>query len=189
MGREREVVEVASRDELRAWLQANHTRTDSVWLVTWKKHVADKHVPWGALVQEALCFGWIDGQVARVDDDRIQHVFSPRRPGSAWSAVNKRHVEQLEANGLMTDAGRALIEAAKADGSWTWLDDIEAGVVPPDLQAALDGDPVVAAAWASWPPSVRKGVLRDLKSAKREATRARRLAKAVEAAKAGKRPG
>lgn len=186
---DREQVEITSRADLRAWLTANHSRPDTVWLVTYKKHVADKYVPWGEIVQEALCFGWIDSKVQRVDENRKRQLFSPRRPGSIWSRINKEHVARLEAEGRMTDAGRAVIERAKADGSWVFLDDIEALVEPDDLRAALDADPVARATWDGWRQGARKQVLYQLKSAKRPATRGRRLAKFVDLAAAGRDSG
>ncbi len=181
---DREHVEIRSRAELRAWLSTHHAQTDSIWLVHFKKHT-DHYVAWGEIVKEALCWGWVDGQVKRVDDDRIKHLLSPRRARSHWSAINKRHVVHLEAKGLMTDAGRAVIERAKADGSWTWLDDVEALVVPEDLEAALQGE--AAATWDGYPDSEKKRVLFELKSAKRPATREKRLAKILANAHAGKR--
>lgn len=167
-------LEVTNLDELRAWLEENHQTSSGAWLVTWKKHTGDKHVAWADFVPELLCFGWIDGQARRVDADRSSVRITPRRKGSHWSAVNKRHLEKLEAEGRMRPAGHAAIEAAKADGSWTFLDDIEALVEPPDLVEALEGrrEP-----WEARPPSYRKLALFQLKSAKRPATRARRLAK------------
>ena len=183
---DREHVEIRTRAELRAWLTEHHTRTESIWLVHYKKHT-EHYVAWGEIVQEALCWGWVDGHVKRIDDDRLKHLLSPRRAGSHWSAINKRHVAKLEASGLMTDAGRAVIERAKADGSWTWLDDVEALVVPDDLAKALSTDAAAAATWETYPDSEKKRVLFELKSAKRAPTRAKRLEKVLANAREGKR--
>ncbi|MBL7944454.1 MAG: hypothetical protein JNN32_00210, partial [Flavobacteriales bacterium] len=111
-----EQVEVTSRAQWRAWLKKHHTRTTGIWLVTYKKHVTGKYLSFPDLVQEALCFGWIDSLPRKLDADRTMHYLSPRKPKSMWSAVNKRHVEELVAKGLMTAAGLRKIEAAKADG-------------------------------------------------------------------------
>jgi uncharacterized protein YdeI (YjbR/CyaY-like superfamily) len=167
-------VEVRSRAELRAWLEANHASSGPVWLVTYKKHHPD-HLAWGDRVDELLCFGWIDSLQHRVDDDRSRQYVSPRKPGSNWSGINKRKVAALQCAGLMTEAGRAVITRAKRDGSWTFLDDIEALVIPPDLQALLAGNAEAAANFQAFPRSVRMQFLYWLKSAKTEATRARRL--------------
>ncbi len=125
-------IEISDRDAWRAWLEANHAQGVGVWVVTYKKHCGDRHVPWPDVVREALCFGWIDCRTRRVDHDRTSVLVTPRKPGSMWSAVNRRHVVELEAAGAMRPAGQRLVDAARADGSWTWLDDIEALVVPDD---------------------------------------------------------
>ena len=184
---ERETLEIRSREELRAWLVANHARTEPIWLVHYKKAVPEFYVPWGEIVQEALCFGWIDGQAKSLGPEKMKHLLCPRRKGSHWSAVNKRHVVQLEESGLMSDAGRAAISRAKADGSWEYLDDIEQLLEPPDLRAGLDADPVARAAWDSYPTSEKKGVLFALKSAKRPATRQKRLSAVLDNASQGRR--
>jgi uncharacterized protein YdeI (YjbR/CyaY-like superfamily) len=95
-----EHVQVESRAELRAWLQVNHTRTESIWLVMFKKQVNDKHIPWSDVVEEALCFGWIDSLPRKLDADSTMLLLSPRRPGSPWSRLNKQRVEKLLAGNL-----------------------------------------------------------------------------------------
>lgn len=182
--KDRPQVEVKTRADLRTWLEANAHRSEGIHLVHWKKHT-EHYVSWGEIVQEALCFGWIDGQAKSLGPDRVQHLLCPRRPGSHWSAVNKRHILRLEAEGLMTDAGRAVIERARDDGSWVWLDDIENLVVPPDLEVALNGP--ARAGWDAYPKSEKKGCLHKLKSSKRAATRARWLGTIVTNAAAGRR--
>ena len=167
-------LEITSRAAWRSWLEAHHAEAEGIWLVLFKKHVGEGYVPWGDLVREALCFGWIDARTRSVDADRTSLLVVPRKPGSTWSAVNKRHIEELEAAGAMTPAGRALIDAAKADGSWTFLDDIEALIEPDDLRAALDDEPSCREAWDGTAPSRRKLALFSLKSAKRAATRDKR---------------
>jgi uncharacterized protein YdeI (YjbR/CyaY-like superfamily) len=146
----------------------------------YKKHCADRYVSWPELVQEALCFGWIDGRTRRGDEDRVHRHVSPRKSGSIWSAVNKRHVAELQQKGLMTSAGQRLIDAAKADGSWAFLDDIDALIEPDDLVAALDASPVARAAWDETKPSDRRYALYHIKTAKRLDTRARRIEQIVE---------
>ncbi len=167
-------IEVRSRDDLRQWLEANHASSEFVWVVTYKKHHPD-YFAWGDLVDELLCFGWIDSVKHRLDNDRSAQYISRRKPGGNWSGINKRKVEALERNGRMTDAGRAVIERAKRDGSWTYLDDIEALVVPADLSALLATDVEAAATFEAFPRSAKMQFLYWLKTAKTEATRAKRL--------------
>jgi len=184
---DKEHVEVKSLDELHDWLANNHDRPGSIWLIRYKKRVPEHYVPWEEMVRELLCWGWIDGQVKRIDDDRLKQLISPRKKGSHWSAINKRHLEALEAAGRLQPAGLEAIARAKTDGSWSFLDDIEALVVPADLQEALDADPKVAATWNDYPASEKKAALFALKSAKRVATRQKRLAKIVDRAAKGER--
>jgi uncharacterized protein YdeI (YjbR/CyaY-like superfamily) len=169
-----ERVEVTSRAELRAWLAANHQRDEGVWLVAWKR--ADpRHVPYDAVVEEALCFGWIDSTARGLDAERTMMLLAPRRKGSKWSRSNKARVERLEAAGQITPAGRAAIERAHADGSWTALDDLENEVVPEDLARALDATGDARRHWEAFPPGARRAALAWVLDARRPATRERRV--------------
>lgn len=174
-----EQIEVSGRAELRAWLLANHAGTNSIWLVTWRKGDPLRHLPYDDIVEEALCFGWVDSLPRRLDAQRTMLLLSPRKPGSAWSGVNKARVARLEASGLMQPAGRAKIDAAKRDGSWSFLDDVDRLEVPPDLAAALAADPMARDYFAAFPPSTRRGILEWIKQAKQAVTRARRIAETV----------
>lgn len=186
---DQERVEITSRAELRRWLQANHRQTESIWLVTYKKSARpDLYVAWSDVVQEAICFGWIDSQASRLDEMRSMVRLSPRKPGSAWSAVNKAHVVELSEQGLITDAGWAAIEAAKQDGSWEFLDDVEAGIVPDDLAAAFEEKPGTRERFESFPRSTTRATLEWIKRAKKPETRARRIAEAVTKSANGERP-
>lgn len=177
-----------NRAEWRAWLADNHETAPGVWLVTYKKASGKPHLPYEEVVEEALCFGWIDSKGNKVDAERTKLLMTPRKRGSGWSRPNKARIERLLANGLMTPAGLAKIEAAKADGSWTALDDIEAMVVPPDLDAALRSDAEAIAGWDQFAPSVKKPLLLWVASAKRPETRAKRIAETVAGAKEGRNP-
>ncbi len=161
-------------------------RTDSVWLVTFKKHHPD-YVSYDEIVESMLAHGWIDSTTRRLDADRSMLLIAPRRKGSTWSARNKAIVDRLEAEGRITDAGRAVIDQAKADGTWTILDDVEQLIVPDDLAAALDGIPNARDHWESFPPSARKNLLWWVKSAKRPDTRARRIETVAAEAGEGRR--
>lgn len=174
-----EQVEVTSRAQWRAWLKKHHTRTTGIWLVTYKKHVTGKYLSFPDLVQEALCFGWIDSLPRKLDADRTMHYLSPRKPKSMWSAVNKRHVEELVAKGLMTAAGLRKIEAAKADGSWDTLNAVDALEMPKDLKNALAKDKTAKKHFDAFPPSARKFILYWVGSAKTAATRTKRINEVV----------
>jgi uncharacterized protein YdeI (YjbR/CyaY-like superfamily) len=177
-----------SRAEWRKWLARNHESAPGVWVVTYKKGSGKPHLPYAEIAEEALCFGWIDSKGNTVDAERSKLLLTPRKAGSGWSRVNKERIERLVANGLMTPAGLAKIEAARADGSWTALDDIEAMVVPPDLDAALRADPAALAGWERFAPSVRKQLLGWVASAKRPETRVNRVAESVAGAREGRNP-
>ena len=174
-----EWVECHSRAEWRAWLEAHHAQPAGVWLVYFKKHVAEKHIPYDDMVEEALCFGWVDSRPGKVDDDRTRLYFSPRKPKSAWGMPNKLRVAKLEAAGLMRDAGRQMVELAKQTGTWTTLDAVEANESPPDLIEALKGDPTAETFFAAFPPGVKKNIGHWIVLAKKPETRAKRVAETV----------
>ncbi len=174
-------VEVASIADLRDWLAANHATHDPVWLVTFKKGHRD-FLSWGEAVEELICWGWVDSMVRALDDRRTMHMIGPRRENATWSAVNKKIVADMRAAGRMQPAGEALVEAAKANGMWTFLDDVDRLEVPADLDLALGG---ARDAWDGWTRSVRRDWLLKIKSTKTEATRAKHIAACVEAARRG----
>ena len=170
-------VHVGSRAEWRAWLAAHHASPDWIWLV-YPKQGSDRFtdLTYDAIVEEALCFGWIDSVARGAGADHRCIRLSPRRPGSGWAATNKRRVERLVADGRMTPAGLAAIDAAKRDGSWEALDAVERLEVPDDLAAALDADPAARRHFDAFPPGARKLALTWIAAAKRPETRAARIA-------------
>ena len=170
-----ERVEVTSRADLRRWFERNAARTESVWIVTWKKAPGAPHLPYGDVRDEALCFGWIDSRPARLDEARSMLLVSPRRKGSGWSAINKARVAALTAEGRMTPGGLAAVAAAKADGSWTKLDPVETLVPPQDLDAAFRRHAGAQGFWEAFPPSTRRGILEWIGSARKPETRAARI--------------
>ena len=165
-------IQPATRAEWRAWLEANHLASSGVWLVSWKKHTGNPTVTYEEGVEEALCFGWIDGMMNRVDDDRTMQYFAPRKPKSTWARSNKERVARLEAAGLMTEAGRAAVELARANGSWASLDVIDALVVPDELDAALAARPGARDLFDASSVSVRRSALAWVYQARRPETRA-----------------
>jgi uncharacterized protein YdeI (YjbR/CyaY-like superfamily) len=180
-------VPAETRAQWRAWLAAHHDTEPGVWLVSWKRHTGRPAVSYDDAVCEALAFGWVDSTAGTLDDDRSRMYFAPRRRGSGWARSNKQRVAALERDGLMTDAGRRVIAAAQADGSWTLLDDVDDLVVPPDLAAALDALPGARRHWDGFPPGARRVLLTWIVTAKRPATRERRVAETAAAAAEGRR--
>ena len=173
---EAERLEFTTTAEWHAWLAANHARPHGVWLVQYRPSSGKPAIPYEEAICEALCFGWVDSTYRRVDDERGMLWWSPRRKGSLWASSNKARVARLEAEGRMTDAGRAAIEAAKADGSWEILESVEALVVPDDLASALDEHPGARERWRAFPATAQRAYLLWIATAKRPETRARRVA-------------
>lgn len=168
-----------SRDEWRRWLAEHHDGSSGVWLIWRKKRGGPGGVSLDDAVSEALCFGWIDSRLRPIDDTRSALLFTPRKPKSTWSRVNKQRVATLIAQGLMTEAGRRAIEAAQQNGSWDALDAVEDLRVPGDLAEALAASPQAEANFEAFPPSAKKLALWSIESAKRPETRARRIVETV----------
>ncbi len=162
----------ASRAEWREWLAANHRASSGVWLVTWKRAAGKPTVSSDDAVEEALCFGWVDGVLGRVDDHRSMQWFAPRRSKSTWARSNKERVARLEAAGLMSEAGLAAVALARANGSWESMDAIDGLVVPDDLAAALAERPGARELFDASSASVRRSALAWVYQAKRPETRA-----------------
>ena len=173
-----------SREQWRSWLEANHDSARGVWLCSWRPVTGKPACPYPEVVEEAICFGWIDSTVNRLDDERGLQLLTPRKPKSTWTRLNRKRVADMEASGLMTAAGRRAVDVAKGNGWWTILDPVEDLVEPDDLAAALDEESAARRAWDGFSPSARKAMLWWVISAARLDTRARRIATIV--AKAGR---
>lgn len=164
-----------SRAEWRKWLEKNQMRTEGVWLITFKKATGKPRVDYEESVEEALCFGWVDGKGNKLDDERSMLWFAPRKKGSGWAKTNKERVERLIQAGLMTPAGLAKVEAAKKDGSWNALDAVEALEIPPDLAKAFSKNKTAKKYFEEFPRSVKRGILEWISNAKKPETRAARI--------------
>lgn len=175
------------RSAWRAWLDANHASERGVWLCSWRTQTSKPAVPYAEAVEEAICFGWIDSTVNVFDEERALQLMTPRKPKSAWTRLNRRRVAELEAAGLMTDAGRRAVDAARASGWWTIYDPVEDLIEPPELAAALDANADARTNWTGFPPSARKQMLWWVVSAAQAETRDRRVATIVERAASGER--
>jgi uncharacterized protein YdeI (YjbR/CyaY-like superfamily) len=176
-----------SRAAWRAWLQAHHASAPGLWLCSWRSSTGRPTCPYPEVVEEALCFGWIDSTVNVLDDERGLQLVTPRKPKSTWTRLNRQRVAAMEQAGLMTDAGRRAVAVAQANGWWTILDPVEDLVVPEDLAVVLDADPRARAAWEGFPVTARKQMLLWIVSAGRPATRATRIAAIVAKAAEGRR--
>ena len=160
----------------RAWLEANHTRPDGIWLITYRRASSKATFTYEQAVEEALCYGWIDGHTRTLDEERGMQWYAPRRAGSVWARSNKERVARLIADGRMTPAGQAKIDAAQADGTWALWDGVDSLAVPDDLAAALAGYPDARANFDAFPRSARHAILGWIATAKRPETRAKRIA-------------
>jgi uncharacterized protein YdeI (YjbR/CyaY-like superfamily) len=169
-------------------LQSQHAREgEGVWLVDWKTATGRARVGYDASVEEALSFGWVDSKVNALDAERALPWFAPRGPRTKGPAPNKDRVERMIAAGLMTGAGLAKVEAAKADGSWSKLDAVEVLQVHEDLAAALAAQPPAATGWDAFPRSAKRGILEWIAPAKRPGTRTARIAETARLAQRGER--
>jgi uncharacterized protein YdeI (YjbR/CyaY-like superfamily) len=171
----------------RAWLAVNCDAARGVWVASWRKGRGRDPIAYEDLVEEAICFGWIDSTVNILDDERGLQLMTPRKPKSAWTRLNRQRAATLEAQGRMADTGRRAVEAARANGWWTIYDSVEDLVEPDDLVRALDASPTARTAWDGFPPSARKQMLWWVVSAGRPETRTSRIAKIVAEAEHGRR--
>ena len=182
-----------TRNAWRAWLARNHDKQKGIWLAYYKKAAGKKSVTYEEALREALCFGWIDSTVGTLDAERYKQRYTPRNDKSVWSSSNKARVEKLIAEGRMAPPGLAKVEAAKRNGSWDSLNDIErigrSAEIPADLLEALGRDGRARQIFEKRPPSEKKLWAYWVLSAKRPETRARRVAETVKRILAGRRPG
>ena len=177
----------------RDWLARNHARENGIWLVYYKKGSGKTSLTYSEALDEALCYGWIDSTVNRLDDERYMQKWTPRNLDSIWSAANKERIKKLTAQGRMAAPGKAKVAAAKRNGSWDKLSDIDrigrTGEIPEDLSAALAGNPAAREKFERLAPSQKKLWAWWVLSARRPETRARRIAETVKGVSAGRRPG
>jgi uncharacterized protein YdeI (YjbR/CyaY-like superfamily) len=164
-----------TRKAWRTWLAKNHDTQPGVWVICYKKGSDQPAISYDELVQEALCFGWVDSKANKIDEQKFKLLCSPRKPKSVWSAANKVRVAQLIAAALMTPAGQAKIDAAMANGAWDALNDSDAMTIPSDLAAAFKRHQGSAKLFDAFPPSTKKAILQWINSAKTPETRAKRL--------------
>jgi uncharacterized protein YdeI (YjbR/CyaY-like superfamily) len=162
-------------DQLEEWLDENGETVDEVWVEIYKKHTGVKSIAWAEIVDTVLCFGWIDSQSRRIDEDRYRQRLTPRRKRSKWSKINCEKAERLIAEGRMRDAGLTEVERAKADGRWdAAYDSPSKAKVPDDFAAALEGRGLTEA-FGALDSQNRYAMLHRIQTVKREETRARKI--------------
>lgn len=172
----------------RKWLEKNHVTKESVWIVFKNKKSNLKSITWSDAVDEALCFGWIDSKKVKIDEETAHQFFSKRKPKSTWSKINKDKIERLIEQKKMTQAGMDIIAKAKENGSWTMLDEVEALIIPPDLELAFHQKPEAKNYYMSWSKSVKKVILSWLLFAKTTETRQKRIREIVDRASQNLKP-
>lgn len=178
---DREVIRPADRATWRHWLRTNHAHSPGVWIEYPKVHSGVSGPSYDDLVEEALCFGWIDGVVRKVQTPGYKCLhMTPRKSGSIWAKSNKARLQRLDAAGQLTPAGQAAVDRAKRDGSWTLLDDVEADVIADDLARAFRTTAGSRRRFLELSPSRRQQLLFWIYSAKRPATRALRIRAVVD---------
>jgi uncharacterized protein YdeI (YjbR/CyaY-like superfamily) len=182
-----------SAADWREWLAENHDRAREIRLAYYKKGAGKTSVTYSEALDEALCFGWIDSTVNKLDAERYMQRWTPRHKGSIWSEINKARVKRLVAEGRMAAPGLAKIKAAKKDGSWNKLNDIDrigrGGGPPPEVVDAIRTHPGLEDKFEALSASKKKMYSYWVSEAKRPETRARRIAKLPELIASGRLPG
>ena len=175
-----EQIYLQSAEAWRNWLAENHEKEKGIWLVYYKKHTGKPRIPYNEAVEEALCFGWIDSIVKRIDDERYMQKFTPRNPKSNWSPSNKKRIEKLIRSGKMTDAGRQAIEIAKQNGKWDEKTDAQKDYTFSDeLFQLLKSNSKAFTGFTALPASHQKQYTQWVMSAKKHETQVRRMGKMI----------
>jgi len=182
-----------TRQSWRKWLEKNHADAPGIWLIYYKKETGKRLISYNEAVEEALCFGWIDSSPRKLDEERAMLKFTPRKPKSGWSELNKKRIEQLIKEGLMTKAGLLKIDQAKQNRSWDTLTNSDQhannNTLPADLEKALKKNKKAFENFNAFTHSYRKRVFFWIDSAKKEETRKARIEHAILMAAANKKPG
>jgi uncharacterized protein YdeI (YjbR/CyaY-like superfamily) len=185
-----EQLHFSNRNAWRAWLESNYATKKEVWLVYYKKHAGKPSIPYEDSVEEALCFGWIDGVIKRIDDERCARKFIRRRSRSRWSESNKTRAEKMISEGRMTEAGMARVDDAKKSGEWFKSNTVPKNVmIPAFIDEALAKNKKASENFYKLAESYKKLYVRWISSAKREETRLRRLEEAIDLLEQNKKLG
>ncbi len=177
---EKELLYFKNAREWREWLHDNHDSSKGVHLVFYRVGSDKESMRWEDAVRVAICYGWIDSTVRRLDDERRKQMFTPRKDKSVWSKLNKTYIEKLIADNLMHESGLRKIETAKKNGSWESLDAVENLEIPKDLEAAFAKNKTASDNYHNFSKTYKKSYLYWLNQAKREETRAARITQIVQ---------
>jgi uncharacterized protein YdeI (YjbR/CyaY-like superfamily) len=181
------------RKAWRKWLEKNHAKSSGIWLIYNKRSSGKRRLEYNDAVEEALCFGWIDSTIRPLDDEKYMQRFTPRKPKSGWSGLNKQRVQRMIEQGLMTPSGLEKIETAKKNGSWESLDKIYAPIdqlqIPDELAKAFSRNKKAKNNFDNFPAFTRRQFLYWINAAKRDETRKARIKQAVLMCTANKKPG
>ncbi|MPZ48297.1 MAG: hypothetical protein GEU75_03120 [Dehalococcoidia bacterium] len=169
------MVHPLERAQWRAWLEANQAAAKGIWVASYKLSAGKARLTYDEIVEEALCFGWIDSKGGKLDEERTLLWMAPRKPKSAWSRLNKERIERLTAGGMMAPSGQRMVDLAKESGTWSALDAVEMLTLPDDLQAAFECNRGSAAKWEAFSRSARRAILEWIANARRPETRAQRI--------------
>jgi uncharacterized protein YdeI (YjbR/CyaY-like superfamily) len=179
-----------TRYQFRRWLEHHHQQEEGIWLVYYKKNTGIPSIRYDEAVEEALCFGWIDSKVQTIDQLRYRQVFTPRRPKSVWSDVNRKRIKLLTEAGLMMPAGLKAVTEGKQSGTWQKsYGTYKTAVMPDDLKTALNANPMAMEYFKQFAKSYQNTYIRWVDSAKRPETREKRIKIVVENSLKQKKPG
>jgi len=166
--------------EWREWLEIYHEQhSEGIYLILYKLETGIPTMRWEEAVRVALCYGWIDSTVKGLGDGKRRQYFCPRKPKSTWSALNKRHIIELDSQGLIHESGWHMIDLAKRTGTWSAMDDVENLVIPTALQVAFKQNKQAFKHYSNFAPGYRKSYLSWLHGAKREETRLKRITEII----------
>ena len=185
-----QTIYLPDRSSWRSWLENNHDKRPGIWLIYYKKHTGKPRVQYNDAVEEAICFGWIDSTIRRIDEDTYKQKFTPRNPTSTWSEANRKRVEAMMNAGKMTEAGRKAVEIAKASGKWE--EDVPSKgtfELSDELMQLLRSDAKAFTSYQKLPPGKRKTFNGWIMSAKRIETRKKRCLEMAVLLKSGKELG
>ena len=167
-------VEITTQQQLREWLQANYTQKESIWLVTYKKQWTNKYVSTQQVLDELLCFGWIDGVKRKLDEDKTIQLIAPRKV-KHWTKTYKDRYAKLEKLGVVTDAGKQSVLISKQNGLWNFMDEVDNLIKPPDFLKSLEENHPALTNFDGFGAASKRFMLRYIKIAKTEETRAKRI--------------